>query len=311
VTNDTTVQEKAVAFPTDARLRHKARVELVKLARRYGLDLRRHYGRLGKQALFMGNRYAAARQPKRARREQKKVRTYLGRVIRNIRRGLAKRPELSSFFTEALRKAELLFAQEKTSGEKLYSWHAPETECIAKGKLHKKYEFGCKVSYTATNRGNFILGAKAFHGRPHDGKTLKQALDQVARITGLRPLEVQIDPGFKGHDETEATVVAARQKRGITQAVRKRQKRRNAIEPIIGHCKNDRKTGPKNFLKGTEGDKINAIAMAIGFNLRKILREIFLSFLKSLQKIIQKLQNIPLTPLTYNHNSKLRFFRGD
>ncbi len=274
VTVDTTVQEKAVTFPTDSKLRHKAREALVKLAEEHGLTLRQTYVRKGKEALFMAGRYSAARQMKRARKEQRKLKTYLGCVLRNILREIAKRPELAPAFDEVLTKAKTAFNQERTSTKKLYSWHAPEVECIAKGKLHKPYEFGCKASFSSTNKSNFMVGAKAFHERPYDGKTLDEALKQVEKLTGIMPKEAQVDQGYKGHGVTGTTVIIARQKRGVTPAIKKRQKRRNAIEPIIGHCKNDREIGPKNYLKGILGDQINAISMAIGFNLRKILRAI-------------------------------------
>lgn len=274
VTVDTTVQEKAVTFPTDSKLRHKAREALVSLAQEHGLPLRQSYVRKGKEALFMANRYSAARQMKRAKKEQRKLKTYLGRVIRNIERELSKRADLADTFKDILQKAKTAFNQERTSEKKLYSWHAPEVECIAKGKLHKKYEFGCKASFSSTNKSNFIVGAKAFHERPYDGKTLDKALTQIQKLTGITPKEAHVDQGYKGHGVTGTTVIASRQKRGVTPAIKKRQKRRNAIEPIIGHCKNDREIGPRNHLAGILGDQINTISMAIGFNLRKILRAI-------------------------------------
>lgn len=283
VTVDTTVQEKAVTFPTDSKLRHKAREGLVKLAQAYDLPLRQTYVRKGKEALFMVGRYSAARQLKRAKKEQRKIKTYLGCVIRNIERELEKRPDLVSEFKVILERAKTAFHQEKTSKEKIYSWHAPEVECIAKGKLHKKYEFGCKTSFSSTNKSNFIVGAKAFHQRPYDGKTLPDALNQVQKLTGVTPKEAHVDQGYKGHGIIGTTVIVSRQKRGVTPAIKKRQKRRNAIEPIIGHCKNDREIGPRNYLTGILGDQINAISMAIGFNLRKILQAIFLYLLYCLE----------------------------
>ena len=276
---DTTVQEKAVKFPTDARLCHKARQELLKLARHcQEVSIRQSYARLSKQALFMANKYMAAKQKRRGRKMMKKVRNYLGRVMRDIERAVADAPSLKETFQEALRKAGILHAQalNPKAPTKLYSWHAPEVECIAKGKVHKKYEFGCKASLASTSKGNFIVGAMAHHGRPYDGHTLKSALQQVEALTGIAPDEAYGDQGYKGHGikEQETTIILSRQKRGITPARRKRQKRRNAIEPIIGHCKNDRKVGPRNWLRGILGDYINTFAMAIGFNLRKILKVI-------------------------------------
>lgn len=276
VTVDTTVQEKAVRFPTDTQLCHKARQELVELASAHGIGLRQSYVRKGKAALFMANKYMAARQMGRGRKMAKRVRNYLGRVMRDIERGIARMPRLSAVFKDMLAKARIVYAQAGNPKEpdKLYSWHAPEVECIAKGKANKKYEFGCKASIAVTNQSNFIIGAMAHHGKPYDGHTLGTVLKQIARLTGITPKEAQVDLGYRGHDvqNGETRVILARQKRGITPAIRKRQKRRNAVEPIIGHCKNDRKTGPKNFLKGVLGDKINAIAIAAGFNLRKILK---------------------------------------
>lgn len=130
----------------------------------------------------------------------------------------------------------------------------------------------------------------AHHGRPYDGHTLGAVLAHIEKLTGVKPDETYVDLGYRGHgiQDKDIEIMLARQKRGITPAKRKRQKRRNAIEPIIGHCKNDRKVGPRNWLRGKLGDQINAIAMAIGFNLRKILRRIFLCLL-SLYLLIQNL----------------------
>ena len=116
----------------------------------------------------------------------------------------------------------------------------------------------------------------AHHGRPYDGHTLGRVLTQTEMLTGTKPDQAYVDLGYRGHGVDDTEIIIARQKRGITKLRKKRQKRRNAIEPIIGHCKNDRKVGPRNWLHGKRGDQINAIAMAIGFNLRKILRWIFL-----------------------------------
>jgi len=286
VTVDTTVQEKAVHFPTDVRLCHKAREELVALAKAEDIPLRQSYSRKGKHAQFMANRYMAAHQVKRARKKVKEVKNYLGRVIRNIEASARKGKVLSPALETAMVKARIACRQtlDPKAKDKLYSWHAPEVECIAKGKTHKKYEFGCKASYATTNKSNFIVGALALAGKPYDGHTLKGVLAQIIGLTGVRPKEVHVDLGYRGHGikDGEMDIILARAKRGITPARRKRQRRRNAIEPIIGHLKNDRKVGPRNWLKGTIGDQINAIAMAIGFNLGKILRRIFLWLLEIL-----------------------------
>ena len=272
---DTTVQEKAVAFPTDARLYHKARVALVREARRCNLPLRQSYERLGKQALLMSGRYAHAKQMKRARRMQKRLRTHLGCVIRDIERKIADQPQWSTRFAEPLRIAKHLHAQQRKDTDKLYSVHAPETECIAKGKAHKRYEFGVKVSVASTNADNFVVGMQALPGRPYDGHTLQQAIEQVTALTGTQPKEAYVDRGYKGHALEGLAVWIAGAKRGVTTAIKKRLKRRNAVEPVIGHMKSDGRLG-RNFLKGALGDAINALLCGAGHNLRKILKRLAL-----------------------------------
>jgi IS5 family transposase len=284
---DTTVQEKAVKFPTDTQLCHKARAELVKLARRYAIGLRQSYARKSKTAVFLANKYMAAKQVNRGRRQIKAVRNYLGRVMRDIKRAQGSSGAPGGELKAAMEKAAKIYAQaaNRQEPDKIYSWHAPEVECIAKGKAHRKYEFGCKASFASTNKSNFIVGAVAHHGRPYDGHTLRGVLAHIAAMTGAMPNEAQVDQGYRGHgiDDEHTQVIISRQRRGITPALRKRQNRRAAIEPVIGHCKNDRKVGPRNWLRGMLGDQINTIAMAIGFNLRKILkilRDLFLCLIQ-------------------------------
>ena len=276
---DTTVQDKAVAFPTDARLYHKARAALVRQARQCGMPLRQSYERLGKQALMMNGRYAHARQGNRARRMQKRLRTYLGCVIRDIERKSSDRPQWTERFAKLLAIAKHIHAQQRQDNNKLYSVHAPETECIAKGKAHKKYEFGVKVSIASTSADNFVVGMQALPGRPYDGHTLKQAIEQVAALTGVLPKEAYVDRGYKGHQLGTLSVWIAGAKRGVTASIRKKLKRRNAVEPIIGHMKSDGRLGC-NFLKGAEGDAMNALLCGAGHNLRKILRRLVLFWLR-------------------------------
>jgi len=267
---DTTVQEKHVRFPTDARLYDRARERLVKAAQRRKIPLRQNYRLVGKRLLLLTNRYAHARQMRRSRKCQKKLRTILGRVIRDIQRQCPQPDEkLEKLMSIVIR----IHGQERHDKHKVYSVHEPQVECIAKGKAHKKYEFGCKASVASTSKGNFIVGAMAHHGRPYDGRTLAGVLEQIGKLTGTKPGEAHVDLGYRGHGikDSDTEIILSRQKRGITPAKKKRQKRRNAIEPIIGHCKNDRKVGPRNWLRGKSGDRINVLAMAIGFNLRKIL----------------------------------------
>jgi IS5 family transposase len=271
---DTTVQEKAIAFPTDARLYDKARRTLVRAAAERGVKLRQSYPRLGKRALLMQSRYAHARQMKRAKRETRKLKTYLGRVIRDIRR---KQPKPDKELAILLHRAERIHKQQRNDKNKLYSMHAPEVECIAKGKAHKKYEFGCKVSVATTSKDNWIVGVAALHGNPYDGHTLKGALEQIKRLTGWEAATAYCDRGYQGNpqklDETNVHVCRGR-KKFMTRTVWKWVKRRSAIEPIIGHLKSDNRM-ERNHLKGIDGDRINALLAACGFNIRKLLRGLF------------------------------------
>jgi len=272
---DTTVQEKAITFPTDSKLYHRMRERLVCEARKAGIELRQSYVRKSKYALLMQSRYSHARQMKRARRETRRLKTYLGRVMRDIQRKCSEPPESLS---ELLSSAERLLEQKKTSKNKLYSVHAPEVECIAKGKLHKKYEFGCKVSVATTSRDNWVIGIQAHHGNPWDGHTLGSVLDQVKRLTGHLPKEAYCDRGYRGHDykgKAKITVVGGRRRKRLTRWQRNWYKRRSAIEPIIGHLKSGNRMD-RNRLKGVEGDRINAMLAGCGRNLCKLLQILFL-----------------------------------
>jgi IS5 family transposase len=270
---DTTVQEKAIAFPTDARLYHKARGTLVRAAKRMNIPLRQSYERVSKLALAKNGRYAHARQMKRAKKEQRRLRTYLGRVIRDIERKLP--AEHSAKMNKLLEIARRILTQQRHDKGKVYSMHAPEVECIAKGKAHKPYEFGVKVGIVSTSKESFVVGMKSLVGNPYDGHTLKESLTQVKRLTGVIPKEAYVDRGYKGHgvevDDTAVWIAGA--KRGVTPTIKKKLKRRNAVEPVIGHMKNDGRLG-RNFLKGAAGDAINALLCGAGHNLRKILRQL-------------------------------------
>jgi IS5 family transposase len=266
---DTTVQEKAIAFPTDARLYHKARQALVRVARCCNFKLRQSYVRLGKRALVNQGRYGAARQLKRARRETRRLRTYLGRVLRNVERGKLK---LAAKHEQVVNVARRIFTQQRTDHSKVYSVHAPEVECIAKGKVPKHYEFGCKVRIVTTSRHNWIVGIDAEHDNPYDGATLKPALAQVKRLTGTRPEAAFVDKGFRGqryHPQAVAVYISGR--RNLSPQLSKLLKRRAAIEPVIGHTKHDHGMH-RNYLLGKIGDRINAMLSGCAWNLKKLWR---------------------------------------
>jgi len=277
VTVDTTVQPKNIAFPTDARLLETAIRQLGKLARAHGVALRQSYARVAKRAALMAGRYAHAKQFKRMNRELKFLRTRLGRLIRDIARKIEGDEDLQTAFAVSLMKARRIRGQkQRQRGPKLYSWHAPETECIGKGKARTPYEFGVKVSLTTTNRrckgGQFILHAKALPGNPYDGHTLKAVIAETEALTGRGIDRVYVDKGYRGHDAPRpGRVFKSGQKRGVHGQIKRELRRRSAIEPVIGHCKNDGHLD-RNFLKGRLGDQINAVLSAVGYNMRLILK---------------------------------------
>lgn len=274
---DTTVQPKAITFPTDARLLFKALAGLVKLAKHHSIKLRQTYLRVCKKALQGVQRYRHAKQYQRAQRLTRFIRHRLFRVFRDIKRHLERHTGLRDTFREAMQKAWKIGFQETHSKQKLYSWHAPEVECIGKGKVDKPYEFGCKVSVTTNVNpapgGHFILHIAALHGNPFDGHTLKGVIEQMTHWIGVEPERIYVDRGYRGHDYTPAfRVFKSGQKRGVTTPTIKRElRRRSAIEPVIGHLKSDGHLG-RNYLKGELGDRMNALLCAAGYNFRLLLK---------------------------------------
>lgn len=276
---DTTVQDKAVAFPTDARLLHKARVALVRQASKLGVTLRQSYERVGKAAFVRSQRYAHARQINRAKAQNRKLRTYLGRIIRDIERKTQSADTRTERMDKLLEIAKRIHGQPRKRSEgdppKLYSVHAPEVECIAKGKVHKQYEFGVKVGIVSTSKESFVIGAKSLPGNPYDGHTLEACIAQAQRVSGIQPKEAYTDRGYRGHGCNSSTlkVWIAGAKRGVSAAIQRKLKRRNAVEPVIGHLKSDGRLA-RNFLKGIEGDAMNALLCGAGHNMRKILKKL-------------------------------------
>ncbi len=304
VTVDTTVQPKNIAFPTDAKLLETAIRQLGKLAREHGVPLRQSYGRVAKRAAMMAGRYAHAKQFKRMNRKLKFLRTRLGRVIRDIRRKIEGDEGRQEIFAVPLsRAAQIRGQKQRQRGWKLYSWHAPETECIGKGKARAPYEFGVKVSLTTTNKrckgGQFILHAKALPGNPYDGHTLKEVFEETEALTGREIERVYVDKGYRGHDAPRPyRVFKSGQKRGVHGQIRRELRRRSAIEAVIGHCKMDGHLG-RNYLKGSDGDQINAVLSAVGYNLRLILKWLR----KLLRQIIAAIWTAITPPSALKHAS--------
>ena len=277
---DSTVQHKAVAHPTDSRLLEVARNKLVELAKECGLSLKQTFVKEAKQLTRRAGGYAHAKQFRRMRKVINRQRTIVGRLSREIQRQVATlSAELKGMIAEALAKAQRLMTQtkhRKSKGTpKLYSWHAPETECISKGKARTPYEFGVKVGITSTIKGNLILGARSFPNNPFDGHTLNEQLEQASILSNSTIKNVYVDLGYRGVDQDNPGVsIKHRGKyKSLTEQERKLLKRRQAIEPIIGHLKSDNRMN-RCHLKGPEGDAIHAVLCAAGYNIRWLLRMI-------------------------------------
>src|SRR6266403_1131254 len=230
VTVDTTVQPKAITFPTDAKLLHAA--------------------------------------------IQGRIR--LGRIIRDIRRKIAGKTDLEALFEWPLTRAnQIRSQQQRQRGWKLYSFHAPEVECIGKGKASAPYEFGVKASIATTNArapgGQFVLHAKTLPGNPYDGHTLGVVIEDTERLTGCEIERAYVDKGYRGHRAANPRrVFISGQKRGVFGVIKRELRRRCAIEAVIGHMKTDGHLG-RCHLKGRQGDAANVILTAVGHNLRLVL----------------------------------------
>jgi len=275
VTVDTTVQPKNITFPTDAKLLHAAIKGINRLARRHGVRLRQSYIRVAARAAMMAGRYAHAKQFNRHRRQLRLLRIRLGRLIRDIRRKIAGHPIEAAFEAALARAAQIRSQQQRQRGWKLYSFHAPEVECIGKGKTRTPWEFGVKVSVVTTNArapgGQFVLHAAALPGNPYDGHTLRTVIEDTQRLTGREIERVYVDRGYRGHDAPNPRrVFISGQKRGVVGAIKRELRRRSAIEPVIGHMKAQGHLD-RCYLKGHAGDAANAILSAVGYNFRRIL----------------------------------------
>ncbi len=296
---DTTVQPKNVMFPTDARLLNRAREILVRLAKGAGIKLRQSYGRVGKFALIQHQRYAHAKQFKRAKKALRTLRTYLGRVIRDIGRkfdgnvGLLDGIALERMLARA---RQVLNQKQGQRGPKIYSLHAPEVECIGKGKAHRPYEFGVKVSVATTlahaKGGQFVTHVKSLPGNPYDGHTLKTVIPDMEAMVGNIIERMLLDRGYRGHNappDYKFRVFISGQKRRVTPKIKRELRRRSAVEPIIGHLKSEHRMG-RNYLWHRNGDAANAVLAAAGYNFRRLIRWLLLLLRQILLTIFRPVQ---------------------
>lgn len=264
---DTTVQPKAIAHPTDSRLLNRAREQLVDAAQGAGIALRQSYARVGKAAEHQAGRYAHAKQYRRMQREIRKLRTWLGRVIRDVQR---KGGEFAGELKAKLEIAQRLHEQRRDSKNKLYALHAPEVECIAKGKARTPYEFGVKASVAVTAKEGLVVGMRSMPGNPYDGHTVDSQLEQMGILCGVTPKIVLADRGYRGVLPSAGSRLVISHTRRLPKGLKKLLKRRQVVEPMIGHMKSDGLLD-KNWLKGALGDAMHAVMCGAGHNLRMIL----------------------------------------
>ena len=285
---DTTVMEKAIAYPTDSRLYERARRSLVMLAGKAGITLRQNYNRPAPRLAAQAGRHAHARQFRRMRKVLRTLKGYTGRVLRDIGRKLGAVPEgpLRARIEQRLALVTRLLRQTPKSAGKIYALHEPEVDCISKGKARVRYEFGCKVSIATTLTDGFVVSMRSMPGNPYDGHTLADTLQQVETLTGSRPSLAVVDRGYRGHRVQGTQVLVSGTRRGLTPKRARLLRRRSAIEPEIGHMKSDGRFA-RCALKGTLGDALYAVLCGCGHNIRKILAHLRAILLALLAALIQ------------------------
>jgi IS5 family transposase len=290
---DTTVQEKAAAHPTDSRLLEVARDKITRLAKRAGIKLKLTHGREGKTLRRRAAGYAHARQFRRLKKVLRRQRTILGSVLRQVQRKLGQLdPAVRDRLVPWLERAERMSSQRPHDKGKLYALHAPEIECIGKGKARKPFEFGVKVSLALTHRHGLVVGARSLPGNPYDGHTLAEQLEQTRNLlqdVGVEPKAAIVDLGYRGVDDAVSVDVVHRGKsKTLTAQQRGWLKRPQAIEPAIGHTKSDHGMN-RCWLKGSDGDALHAVLCAAGFNIRWLLRAIVRLGLRGLLLVLNVL----------------------
>jgi len=268
---DTTVQEKNITFPTDAKLLSRALIKLAKHCLSHGIKLRQSYSRKAKRWVRKASEHGARRHFDKLKQCVGDLKNWLGRVLRDIENKRGNKA-FSPAFLQLIEIAKKLLVQEKTTSKKIYSLHEPEVCCIGKGKERIRYEFGQKAAVVTTNNRNWIVNAEDISDNAYDGHTLQKSLSGSEKITKVIVSEADVDKGFRGHDYKGAAVIriAGTSNEGLCWSERRRKRRRSSIEPVIGHLKSDHRLD-RCFLKGRLGDKLNLLGSAAGFNIRKLL----------------------------------------
>ncbi|MHC4467665.1 MAG: transposase family protein [Planctomycetota bacterium] len=270
---DTTVQEKNITYPTDTKLQKKIIENCRDIAKDEGIVLRQSYKRILKQLMIDQRFREHPKRRKKANAAARKIKVIAGRVVRDLERKF--NDEQLGRYEQDFLLFNLILGQKQKDSNKIYSLHEPDVRCIAKGKEAKKYEFGNKVSIVKTMKSGIIIGALSFSDNPYDTDTLDPQLRQVERLTGRFP-ETAITPAYATNYQK--------------QKARKYFRARAGIEPVIGHIKHDHRM-IRNYLSGTQGDAINTLLAATGFNLMKMLRRIKAESINFCLKLLEALEN--------------------
>ena len=288
---DTTVQEKNITYPTDAKLHKKIIQKCKAIAQKEGIELRQSYSRTLKK-LAQDQRFRNHPKNKsKAFKADRKMKTIAGRLVRELERKLT--PE--SKYQKDLGLFFQVLMQQKDSKKKIYSLHEPSVVCISKGKEHKKYEFGNKVSIAKTDSG-VIVGALSFRDE-YDGHTLLPTLQQVKRLVGHMPKWVKADRGYRGNKQIEETeiLIPSTPRKTMSYYQRKKlsdsHKKRAGIEPVIGHLKTDHRLS-RNFYKGIVGDNINIMLAAAAFNFKRMMNKWKQKFFHFFQTLFFQFQRL-------------------
>ena len=296
--SDTTVQENNTTFPTDARLAKKVIDSCNSIAEKENLNQRQTYTRTSKQLLRETHNSKHPKRRKKAIKAQQKLKTLAGRQLRELERLLDKQSidkykEQLALFWKAL-------LQQKQDKDKIYSLHKPFTNCIAKGKAHKQYEFGNKIGLMVNPNNLLVLAVESFNGNPHDSNTIEPLLDQIERNFQYKPQEVVYDRGGRGKTQINGVQISTPNKPLKRDSVyakrvkRKKFRRRAAIEPVIGHLKKYFRM-EQNYLHGDKSPKINALLAAAGWNFKKMMVKLKTDFKNLIFWLIDNL-NYSLMP---------------
>ena len=292
---DSTVQEKNITYPTDAKL-HKRIIDKVnKIAKSEEIVLRQTYTRTLKQLMIDQRFHYHPKRRKKAKAALRKIKTIAGRQVRDIQRQFD--PSQTEKYKELFAILNKIMSQKRSGKNKIYSIHEPHVNCIAKGKEAKKFEFGNKTGIVVTKTSKIVVGAIAFENNPYDGHTLEEHLKQTEYLTNKRPTIGIVDRGYRGKKNITGTEIISPSvpSKNATQyqkrKARKRFRARAGIEPVIGHIKHDHRM-LKNYLKGVNGDKMNTILAGTAFNLKKMLNRIKEQILFAIFEILKlKIEN--------------------